>query len=63
MAFEPLGGQRFVEVRDDHKAIRWVSVIANLLDGLYVKCLKMTVVGDNFSAHKPSAFYGVFGPQ
>jgi hypothetical protein len=60
MAFEPLAGLRFVAVRDDHKAITWVSVIANLLDGPYANCLKMTLVGDNLSAHKPSAFYRVF---
>ena len=60
MAFEPLAGQRFVAVEDDHKAITWVAVIANLLDGPYANCLKMTLVGDNLSAHKPSAFYAVF---
>ena len=63
MAFEPLAGQRFVDVNDDHKAITWVRVIAGLLDGSYEKCLKMTVVGDNLSAHKPSAFYTVYGPE
>ncbi len=63
MAFEPLAGLRFVEIKDDHKAITWVGVIANLLDGPYAQCVKMTVVGDNLSAHKPSAFYQVFGPE
>jgi len=63
MAFEPLAGQRFVNVKDDHKAITWVSILATLLDGPYAKCLKMTVVGDNLSAHKPSAFYTVFGAE
>lgn len=63
MAFEPLAGRRFVEVNEDHKAITWVSVLARLLDGPYAQCLKMTVVGDNLSAHKPSAFYAVFEPE
>jgi hypothetical protein len=63
MAFEPLAGRRFVTVKDDHKAITWVDVIVNLLDGPYAKCLRMTVVGDNLSAHKPSAFYTVFGAE
>ncbi len=63
MAFEALAGQRLVEVKDDHRAITWVSIIANLLDGAYANCLKMTVVGDNLSAHKPSAFYDVFGAE
>ena len=54
MAFEPLAGQRFVAVKDDHKAVAWVDVVANLVDGPYADCLKMTLVGDNLSAHKPN---------
>lgn len=49
IAFEPLAGLRFVEVKDDHKAITWVSVIAHLLDGPYANCVRMTVVGDNLT--------------
>ena len=63
MAFEPLAGQRFVAVKDDHKAVTWVDVVANLVDGPYADCLKMTLVGDNLSAHKPSAFYAVFDAE
>jgi len=33
MTFEPLAGQRFVTVEDDHKAITWVGVVADLLRG------------------------------
>lgn len=62
-AFEPLASQRFVEVKDDHKAITWISVVAGLLDGPYAICVKMTIVGDNLIAHKPSAFYAVFGAE
>ena len=47
-AFEPLAGQRFVEVKDDHKAITWVG-LAGLLDGPYATWLKMTIVGDNLT--------------
>ncbi|MBD2700254.1 transposase [Spirosoma sp. BT702] len=63
MAFEALAGQRFVEVKDDHTAISWVSVMANLLDGPNETCVRMRVVGDNLSAHKPSAFYRVFSAE
>lgn len=63
MAFEPLAGLRFVAVKDDHKAITWVGIIAGLLDGPYAGCEKMTLVGDNLSAHKPSAFYAVFSAE
>lgn len=63
MIFEPLAGRRLVEVRDDHKAVTWVGIIADLLDGSYANSTKMTVVGDNLTAHKPSAFYTVFGAE
>ena len=63
MAFEPLAGLRFVDVKDDHKAITWVGMIANLLDGPYARCIKMTVVSGNLGAHKPSAFYTVYGAE
>lgn len=62
-AFEPLTGQRFVEVRDDHRAVTWVGVLAGLLDGPYAACQRLTVVGDNLSAHQPGAFYSVFAPE
>lgn len=54
MAFEPLAGSRYVEVKDNHTAKTWVSIIAGLLDGPYAACQRMTVVGDNLSAHKPN---------
>jgi hypothetical protein len=63
MVFEPLAGRRLVEVRDDHKAVTWVGIIVDLLDGPYAHSTKMTVVGDNLTAHKPSAFYTVFGAE
>ncbi len=63
MAFEPLAGQRFVKIRDNHRAVTWVGVIAELLDGPYSGCSRMTLVGDNLSAHKPSAFYAVFDAE
>ena len=66
-AFQPLAGQRLVEVNDDHKAITWVGAIAGLLDGPHEKWLKMTVVSDSLTGPpvgcpKPGAFYTVCGP-
>src|SRR5918997_443768 len=40
----------------------WVKVVARLLDDEYKDSPKMTLVQDNLSAHKPSAFYEVFTP-
>jgi hypothetical protein len=63
MAFDPLAGLRFVHIAADHKATTWVGVIAALLDGVYSTCKRLTLVGDNLSVHKPSAFYAVYSPQ
>lgn len=63
MCYEPLMGKRYVSVENNHNRFTWVKVVADLLDNPYKRCLKMTLVQDNLSAHKPSAFYEVFAPQ
>jgi hypothetical protein len=62
MCYEPLAGKRYVEVEENHNRFTWVKVVAALLDNEYKDCRKMTLVQDNLSAHKPSAFYEVFAP-
>lgn len=62
MAFEPLGGHRECFVEENHNRFTYVKVVAALLDGTYKQCDKLTLVQDNLSAHKPSAFYEVFEP-
>jgi hypothetical protein len=62
MAFEPLGGRRYVSIEENHNSHTWAKVIARLLDNQYKNCQRMTLVGDNLSAHRPSAFYELYDP-
>ena len=63
MCFEPLSGQRFVQVRDSHNRFDWVKVVSDLLDGPYQQATQITLVEDNHSSHKPAAFYEVYPPE
>ena len=62
MAFEPLAGYRECFVEENHNRFTYVKVVTSLLDGVYKECEKLTLVHDNLSAHKASAFYEVFEP-
>jgi hypothetical protein len=63
MIFEPLAGKRYISVRDNHTRFDWVEEVANLVENIYVKAEKITLVQDNLTAHKPAAFYEVFEPR
>ena len=63
MCFEPLGGKRWVKMRDTHNRFDWVAVVSELLDNQYSDTPLITLVQDNNSAHKPSAFYEVYEAQ
>ena len=63
MAFEPLAGKRYVSIEDNHNSHTWVKVVSDLLDNEYKDCLRMTLVEDNLSAHRPAAFYEVYTPE
>lgn len=60
MCFEPLGGKRFVSVRDTHNRFDWVAIVSGLLDNHYKDIPIISLVQDNHSAHKPQAFYEVY---
>lgn len=62
MACEPLAGQRIVGVYDSHKTVDWVHFMKRIFDA-YSDAQKITLVLDNLSTHKPSAFYKHFPPQ
>lgn len=63
MVFEPLTGKRYCFVEQNHNRFTWVKIISHLLDTIYKECGKITLVEDNLSAHKPSAFYEVYEPE
>ena len=41
MCFEPLGGKRYVKVRDTHNRFDWVEVVSGLLDNEYSDYLEL----------------------
>lgn len=63
MVCEPLAGQRYVSVHDCHNRLEWAGVVADLVEHKYPHALKLTLVQDNLSAHKPSALYELFAPE
>lgn len=63
MCLEPLAGYRQIEVVETHDRFQWAKVVANLVEGQYANATRTTLVQDNLSAHKPSAFYEIFEPQ
>ncbi len=63
MAFEPLAGKRYVRIEDNHNSHTWVKVVSDLLDDPYKDCVRMTLVEDNLSAHRPAAFYELYAPE
>lgn len=63
LVFEPLAGKRYCFVEENHNRFTWVKIVSHLLDTTYKNCQQITLVEDNLSAHKPSAFYEVYEPQ
>ena len=62
MVVEPLEGNREVYVKDHHTRLDWAQVIAHLVEERYPTAKKLTLVPDNLSAHKKSAWYELFEP-
>ena len=60
MCFEPLGGKRFVKVRDTHNRFDWVEVVSGLLDNEYSNIPLISLVQDNHTTHKAHFFYEVY---
>ena len=60
---EPLMGQRYVTIRDNHDRLDWATVVADTVENKYAEAQQVTLVQDNLSAHKPSAMYELFEPE
>jgi transposase len=63
MVVEPLAGRREVLVKDQHTRLDWAEVVAHVVEEIYPTAKKITLVQDNLSAHKKSAFYELFEPE
>jgi DDE superfamily endonuclease len=60
MAFEPLGGKRFLSVHEHHTHKEWASVVADIVEKHYCEAEHITLVMDNLSTHKLASLYKAF---
>lgn len=62
MFTEPLAGWREAFARPTKTKVDWALLMAELLEGRYATCEKVTLVCDNLNTHTRGAFYEVFEP-
>ena len=60
---EPLAGWRQVTARPQRTKHDWAIEVAQLLEGRYAECEKITLVCDNLNTHTKGAFYEAFEPE
>jgi hypothetical protein len=60
---EPLSGFRQATARPRRTKEDWAVEVAQLLDGRYAACPKVTLVCDNLNTHTKGAFYEAFEPE
>lgn len=63
MIFEPLRGQRKVEVTDRRTRMDWAICMRTIVDVLYPDAKKITIVMDNLNTHTPASLYSCFEPE
>lgn len=63
MFTEPLSGWREAIARSHRTKIDWAIEMANLLEGRYADCEKITLLCDNLNTHTKGAFYEAFEPE
>jgi len=62
MAFEPLAGQRHVEVTQRKTSVDFARFLCTLSDQHYRDATRIVLVCDNLSTHTPAALYEAFAP-
>jgi hypothetical protein len=62
MFFEPLAGQRFVEVTEHRTKIDWADAVRDLVDLHYPDAQCITLVMDNLNTHSLGSLYDAFEP-
>jgi hypothetical protein len=62
MFTEPLSGWRQATARESKTKIDWAIEVAQLLEGRYAKCERVTLICDNLNTHTKGAFYEAFPP-
>jgi DDE superfamily endonuclease len=62
MIFEPLAGQRHVQVTERRTATDFAHVIRHVVDHLYPEAETIVLVMDNLNTHKLASLYEAFEP-
>ncbi len=62
MMFEPLAGQRDVEVTDRRTKKEYAECLRKLSDEMYPDAALIVVVQDNLNTHSPASLYEAFPP-
>jgi len=63
MFFEPLAGQRFVDITSSRTALDWAEEIRILVDERYPDAPKIRLVMDNLNTHCGASLYKAFEPH
>ena len=63
MVNEPLTGKRFVTVTKQKTKKDWALLIKEIADTHYSSAIKIRLVMDNYTTHRPAALYEVFKPE
>src|SRR3982751_6213664 len=63
LAFEPLRGWRFVQVRKQRTAVDYAAFMQELVATYYPAVDRIQLVQDNLNTHTPGAFYHALAPQ
>jgi len=61
--FEPLAGQRFINVTNTRTAVDWAHQIKNLVDIQYPNAERIVLVMDNLNTHTGASLYKAFPPE
>lgn len=63
IAFEPLAGQRLVEVTEQRKKVDFAHFVKQLVDEHYPTAKTLVLVMDNLNTHNKSSLYEAFEPE
>lgn len=62
MVFEPLAGQRDVEVTERRTKKDWAECVRKIADEMYPQAEVIVLVEDNLNTHSPASLYEAFEP-
>ena len=62
MIFEPLAGQRDIEVTDRRTKKDWALCVRKIADEMYPDAEVIVLVEDNLNTHSPASLYEAFEP-